>query len=225
MPLTERRVPRVAALAAAAAGLAATAGLAVAGLGVVALAVLGPAPAAQASIGVGIQANPVTLSAAVRAGGSYTLPSLYVVNTGSQAESITVEVKRLSSGTGQTVPASWIKVGSTGGQLQARQQELIPLQLNAPAGAKPGRYRSDLVVTGSAGPAASAGGVQFGAAAATGLEFSIVPGPVSDDFLGLPPWKWWLIGIVALGGLVWFGVRRSGLRVRFETKSFGEPNA
>jgi len=225
MPLIERRVLCVVALAAAA-----TFGTAAFGLAQAAQAAHAAhatqaahaAQAAQASIGVGVQANPVQLTAAVRPGGSYPLPSLYVVNTGTEAETISVEVKRMSSGPGQTIPAAWIRVGDSGEQLQPRQQALIPLQLNTPASAKPGRYRSDLVVTGSG---AATGAIHFGAAAATELEFSVVPGPAPGGFLGLALWKWWLIGILAVFGLAVYGIRHLGLRIRIETNSFGGPRA
>jgi hypothetical protein len=98
---------------------------------------------------------------------------------------------------------------------------LIPLELVAPAGAKAGRYRSDIVVTGSDG--AAVGGVRFGAAAATKLEFSIAPGPVQHGWLGLPAWKWWTAGALILFLAVVIGVRQTGLRIRIETKSPGGP--
>ena len=189
------------------------------GIAVGCVALLGVATPARASIGVGVQADPVRLSVTAHPGGSYALPSLFVVNTGTEAEGISVQIKRLSSGPGQTIPASWIRIGSVGEQLKPRQQVLIPIQLSAPGDAKPGSYRSDVVVTGSSG--AGAGGVRFGAAAATELEFAIAPGPASPGWLGVPPWRWWLSGILALLALVVFVVRRAGLRVRIETKSSG----
>ena len=66
-----------------------------AGLVIVASRVAWPGTAASASIGVGVQANPVSLDSAAHPGGSYTLPALYVVNTGTQAESMSVRVERL----------------------------------------------------------------------------------------------------------------------------------
>jgi hypothetical protein len=65
-----------------------------AGLGIaVGLAAwIGFAGPARASIGVGVQANPVSLSGAAHPGASYALPSLYIVNTGTQAESMSVRV-------------------------------------------------------------------------------------------------------------------------------------
>ena len=55
---------------------------------------LGLAWPASASIGVGVQANPVSLTGTAHPGASYTLPSLYIVNTGTQAESMSVRVVR-----------------------------------------------------------------------------------------------------------------------------------
>ncbi|MBV9451166.1 MAG: hypothetical protein JO345_35300 [Streptosporangiaceae bacterium] len=192
------------------------------GIAVGFVAVLGFASPARASIGVGVQADPVRLGVTAHPGGSYSLPSLFVVNTGTEPEAISVQVKRLSSGPGQAIPASWIRIGSIGEQIQPRQQVLIPLQLSTPGDARPGSYRSDIVVTGSSAAAGSAaGGVRFGAAAATGLEFKIVPGATSSGWLGLPAWKWWLSALVVLLALVVFGIRHTGLRVRIETKSTG----
>jgi hypothetical protein len=182
-------------------------------------AALGLAPTASASIGVGVQADPVRLAATAHPGASYALPSLFVVNTGSETESVSVEVKRLSAGSGLAIPPSWIRVGTFGSQLQPRQQVLVPLELDAPAGAKAGSYRSDIVVTGSDG--AAAGGVRFGAAAATPLEFRLAPGPAGHGWLGLPAWKWWTAGALLLFLAVYIGARRTGWRVRIETKSSG----
>lgn len=199
----------------AAAGLAAVAGVASLGLAPAAQASIG----ARVSIGVGVQADPVRLSTAAHAGTSYTLPSLFVVNTGTQTESIGVQVERLSAGPGQAIPPSWIRVGSIGSSLRPKQQVLIPLELAAPANARPGSYRSDIVVTGS--DATAAGGVRFGAAAATGLEFSITPGPVQQGWLGLSAWRWWTAGVLILLAAIAIIVRRAGLRIRIETKSSG----
>jgi hypothetical protein len=179
------------------------------------LAVLS-ASAAQASIGVGVQADPVRLTAPAHPGASYKLPSLYVVNTGSEPESVTVTVKHLSQGPGQTIPGSWVHATVPSGQLQPKQQVLIPLELNTPGDARTGGYRSDIVVTGTDGSTSQGQGVQFGAAASTDLEFTITPGPAASSWLGLAPWKWWMIAVLAIVGAATFAVRRSGLRVRLE---------
>src|SRR5215469_8996392 len=107
-------------------------------------------PAAQASVGVGVQATPVRLGNVAHAGGSYALPPVYVIDTGTQPETISVRVERLSKGTGRAVPPSWIQAASSGVQLSPRQSARIPLELVVPGGAKAGRYLSDIVVAGSA---------------------------------------------------------------------------
>jgi hypothetical protein len=178
---------------------------------------LGYPPQASASIGVGVQANPVNLASEARPGASYPLPSLYVVNTGTQAESMSARVERLSAGTGQAVPASWIHISSLSGQLLPKQSAEISLELVTPPDAKPGDYVSDIVVTGSAAPVSA--GINLGAAAATKLEFRITPAPAPRSWLISPAWKWWVICGLALLAVIILGWRRSGLRIRVERKT------
>jgi hypothetical protein len=184
------------------------------------LALLGllilPAAAAEASIGVGIQAGPVSLGKAGHPGGTYRLPAVYVVNTGSQDESVTLKIQRISPGRGLTVPPAWIHVGEGPVRLGHNQSAQIPLQLSIPADAKPGRYFSDVVAHGSS--TLSAGEANLGVAAATGLDFTIAPGVVSQPWFHVP--GWWL---QALGGLIVvaagiFFFRVSGFRIRVERK-------
>jgi hypothetical protein len=172
------------------------------------------APAANASVGVGIQANPVQLSGSAHPGGSYSLPPLYVVNTGSQAETLSVRVERLQTPAKDTnaVPRSWIQSSWTSdSSVPAGHSANIPLKLVAPADAKPGSYSSDIVVTGST--LLTGGNVRLGAAAATGLDFRITAAPSGGL---LPAWKLWMIvALIAIGAAI-FTYRRLGLRVRVE---------
>jgi hypothetical protein len=175
---------------------------------------LGLAGPARASIGVGVQASPVSLNGAAHPGASYALPSLYIVNTGTQAESMSVRVVR-RTGPGRDIPESWIRIGALDGQLPPKQSARIALELVTPADAKPGTYASDIVVTGSAAPAAA--GVNFGAAAATKLEFTITPGPPGGSWF--PAWTWWVAGGLVILAAAAFGWQRSGLRIRVERKN------
>ncbi len=152
---------------------------------------------AQASIGVGVQGAPVRLHTVARPGSSYALPPVYVVNTGTQDETISMRVQRLSHGPGRTVPSSWIRFTGNGMQLSARKSARVPLELVVPAGAAPGKYLSDVVVVGSA--AISVGKTNLGVAAATKLEFSV--GRASGSGLGIPPWTLWAIGGLLLGAI------------------------
>jgi hypothetical protein len=180
-------------------------------------------PAAQASVGVGVQAAPVRLGNVAHAGGSYALPPVYVINTGTQPEKISVRVERLSKGTGRAVPPSWVQATGSGVQLSPRQSARLPLELVVPGGAKPGRYLSDVVVAGSA--VISAGRANLGVAAATRLEFSVAPGSPPGFFPFGPSWMWWAaIGLLVLA-LAITGARRSGVRIRIERAPSGLAHA
>src|SRR5205814_10073960 len=131
--------------------------------------------AAQASIGVGIQAGAVRLSGVGHPGQSVSLPGVSWVNSGTHPESIRLSVQRLSKGSGRVVPASWIQFGSPVVQLAPKHAVRVSLELVVPAGAKPGAYLSDVVATGTSAEQASAGHASLGAAAATLLAFRVAP--------------------------------------------------
>ncbi len=170
--------------------------------------------AAQASIGVGIQAGPVKLSAAAHPGGSYALPPVYVVNTGTQQESLSITVQRVSAGAGQAVPASWIRAPGTAVQLAHNQAARIPLQLVIPATARPGAYSSDVIVRGSA--AVPDGSAHLGVAAATKLEFTIAPGAAAGSWFSVPGWVLFAAAVMVLLAAAALLMRRTGLRIRIE---------
>ncbi len=172
-----------------------------------------------ASVGVGIQAGPVRLAGGAHPGGSYALPAVYVINTGSESESVTIRVERISPGVGRTVPPSWIGVSGQPVSLSGNQSPRIPLQLTVPANARPGPYFSDVVVHGSA--AISAGSANLAVAAATKLEFRVVPGVVSGSLLGLPGWLLPAVAGLVVLVIVVVVVRRSGVRIRIERTPAG----
>jgi hypothetical protein len=175
-----------------------------------------PASVAEASIGIGIQAGPVRLSSAAHPGGSYQLPAVYVVNTGSEEESVTLKIERISPGTGLTVAPSWIHVSGGAVQLGHNQSARIGLQLSVPANARPGRYFSDVVAHGSG--YLTAGTANLGVAAATGLDFTIAPGAAPHPWLIFPSWFWPALGglVVIVAAVLWF--LSSGLRIRVERR-------
>jgi len=169
-------------------------------------------PAAQASVGVGVQAAPVRLGGVARAGGSYALPPVYVLDTGTQDETISIRVQRPPGAPARAVPSSWIRDTGPGLRLSAHQSARVPLELDVPRGARPGRYLSDIVVSGSA--VRSVGKANLGVAAATAVEFSVAPGAPPAPFL--PTWTWWLLGSLMALGVIVAGIHRSGLRIDIE---------
>ena len=183
------------------------------------LLLLGLPLAAEASVGVGIQAGPVRLGSVAHAGQSYSLPSVYVVNTGTETETVSLRVERLSHGPGRAVPPSWIQVAGHGVQLQAHQSAQIPLQLVLPGSAQRGRYLSD-IVAGVSGTI-SVGQANLCVAAATKLVFRVVPGAAQGFWPAVPASSAWILGSLLLLAVAVFGFRRSGLRIRVERKTAG----
>lgn len=182
----------------------------------VAVAVLVSLPvAASASIGVGIQAGPVRLGSVAEPGRSYDLPPVYVVDTGTEPESVHLVVKRLSHGPGRDVPPSWIQVSGSDVKLDAHQSARIPVKLVIPGDAKPGAYLSDVVAHGSAG--LDAGQATLAVAAATKLQFTVGTDPAPSGLLSGPVTTVaWVAALIALLIIAVLIARRSGLRIRIE---------
>ena len=167
----------------------------------------------DASVGVGVQASPVRLGSMAHRGERYAL-SLDVVNTGTEAEAVSMRVERLSRGPGRAVPPSWIQFAGPAVQIVPGKAVRVSLELVVPGRAKPGEYLSDIVVSSSSAGQAGAG--NLGVAAATKLEFSVSSAPAKEAS-SFPVWMWWAItGLLLLLTLTVFGVRRSGLRIRVE---------
>ena len=182
-------------------------------VGLVSLLMLAIPVAAEASIGVGIQAGPVRLAGVAHPGGSYALPAVYVVNTGTEDESLAIRIERLSSGQGRPVPAGWIRPGAAV-QLSHSESARIPLELVVPEAARPGQYLTDVVVKGSAG--LSRGSATLDVAAATKLEFQVAPGVVAGSWFAVPSWLLPGIGVVLLVAAAAVVARRFGVRIEID---------
>jgi hypothetical protein len=179
-----------------------------------ALLVLAWSATSFASVGVGVQAGPVRLTGAAHPGGRYALPPVFVVNTGTQPESVVIAIERISPGSGRTVPPAWVAASSAPVRLAHDQSARIPLSLTVPVGAAPGRYFSDVVAKGTAQVAA--GGANLGVAAATELEFSVVPGAVQSGGLSAPSWLLpYVLAVIVIAAAA-VVVRRTGVRIRIE---------
>ncbi len=177
-----------------------------------ALALLAVPAAAHGSIGAGVGTHPLQLSSQAEPGHRYRLPSLYVVNTGSQGSDYLVRVERLGDKPGRDVPAAWIRFARTRVRLAPNKSALIPVILVVPSGAAHGSYRSNVVV-GTSTPRL-ARGAALGAAAATEVIFR-VGGPGAYLWSSSSWLLYSLAALIALRLLRSF-VRRLGLQVRIE---------
>lgn len=138
----------------------------------------------SASVGVGIGGAPVCPAAAVQPGQSVSLGTIYVVNTGSGSEDITLRATFPANGLpGRAFPGSWVSFsypkklwifGSSSVTLAPGQGADIPATLNVPADAKPGLYAADLLA-GTMAKVTGSGQAVFGAGAEENLQFAVAP--------------------------------------------------
>lgn len=149
---------------------------------------LGALPAGAASVGTGIQGNPVCLPVTAQPGHSYPLGTVYVADTGSGTEDITLTAQPVWKGQEMygraiPVPPSWVSVSypstlwiihHSSVQVGAGQGAYLSVTLNVPAAALRGMYAGNLVA-GAGGTPSAGNGTQaaLGAAAATDLEFAV----------------------------------------------------
>jgi hypothetical protein len=150
------------------------------------------AHAATASTGVGAAAEPVCSSAPLQPGHSYQLwtggssgsSGMFVDNTGSSGESVSIAVVPVLRGqdlygAGLRVPASWVSFsypkmlwlfGTHSVSLGAGASTSVPVTVNVPPNARAGDYVADLdASTGSS----AAGQSNLGAGAITYLLFTV----------------------------------------------------
>ncbi len=182
-------------------------------LAAIALVLLSAAPA-YASLGAAIQAEPVQLTHAIKAGHTYHLPDAYVKNPGSQAARFEIRIEKLSPGTGRAVPAVWIHPGREDFVLGPHKAAYIPLTLTVPAGVPSGSYLSDVVV--AAAPLGPVHGTALGAAAATKLTFN-----VGGPGFAIPAWVTTTLIALAAVALLAFALRRSPIRITLAHTSRG----
>lgn len=166
---------------------------------------------ARASVGTGIGANPLRLASPAEPGGRYRLPSVLVVNTGTQSSTYVMQVKRLGQPDAHAIPSSWVRFARTKVKLRPHKRAVIPVVLTVPKGAPQGAYGSNVVV--STYTPRPGGGAALGAAAADELSFAIRP---SSSSLLSRSWFRDLLLALAATGLAVLVVRRSGLQLRIE---------
>jgi hypothetical protein len=119
-------------------------------------------------VGAAIQGTPVRLAHPVVPGQSETLPPVWIADNSSGAETMILTVRNVYPFCSDVLPASWISGTGQPISLAAGQGDYVTgLRVTVPAGTQPGTYRSDLVVSASAGNASGLGGnARFGAGGA-----------------------------------------------------------
>jgi hypothetical protein len=125
-------------------------------------------------------------------------------------------VQRLTSAKGLDIPAAWVHFDLNDVVLASGRGVALPMSLTIPAGARPGRYGSDLVVAAVGN--GRVGTTALGAAAATGLEFTVATGRRAVALEGVTQWLLLAAAIVAgVGALAW-GLNRFRFTVLIERR-------
>ena len=123
------------------------------------------------SRGVGVSLGTIRVDDVLAKGGSYKLPSLGVINTGSEPGDYEVVVSYLDGQSGLRPAASWFRFQPQRFFLSASQVQDVAIDLTLPTGAGAGDYFALI----EAHPVVSGEGVTIGAAAATQVSFNVKP--------------------------------------------------
>jgi len=179
------------------------------------LAVAGPCGGiAYATVGVGITAATITLSHPVAPGSVTAMPAVYVKNTGSEAETVALSVRRSPTTPHPPVPPGWVSFGSRTVFLGPGAGKYVTVRLTVPASVAGGSYEGLLAATTASGRVS--GGSAVGATAETLLAVTVAT-PTTP--LLRQPWVRILGAAALIAGvvvLVAWAARRSGIRVRID---------
>jgi len=201
-------------------------------LAIAALVVWPAIPAAHAGIGVGTDTGKITVKDAMATGGSYTLPSFKILNSGDVA--IGYVLKSVAVTGALSPDPSWFTFSPDAMFLSPGQAKAITVQVDIPADAEPGTYRA-LLVGEPTDPTEQASGARVNIGAGPRLEMQVVSAnPVrmawsraSSWFTGGMPWTVALplvLAFVLVGGaLTWR--RRSKRAPITGDESGGDPGS
>jgi hypothetical protein len=123
------------------------------------------------TVGVGVGTGRIAVDEPLMPGGTYTLSSMTVLNTGDEPGNYTVEVTYLYGQPELRPPGEWVSFLPASFYLGPKQSKSVAITLNLPLDAEPGDYFCFL----EAHPVMEGGGFRIGVAAATKLYFSVKP--------------------------------------------------
>jgi hypothetical protein len=126
---------------------------------------------AEADPGVGVNLGRIEINDRLAPGGSYNLPALGVLNTGSDPGDYEVVITYLGDQAQKRPPAGWFSLQPQRFYLEAKQAESVNIRLTLPTGADPGDYFAYI----EAHPINESQGVRISIAAATKLSFTVKP--------------------------------------------------
>jgi uncharacterized membrane protein len=123
------------------------------------------------TVGVGVGTGKIAVDEPLMPGGTYTLSSMTVLNTGDEPGTYTLEVTYLHEQPELRPPEEWVSFSPASFYLEPKQTKSVAITLSLPLDAEPGDYFCFL----EAHPVSEGGGFRIGVAAATKLYFSVKP--------------------------------------------------
>ncbi len=179
-------------------------------LSVIVLGVLILSSPAFARIGVGVGTGKIQVDEVLKPGSISKIPSVVVINTGSEASNYTISVEYQENAPEMRPEKSWIRFSPKEFYLEAGERKPVEIEIVLPVkGVVPGDYFAFL----SAHPVQEfePGKTSIGVAAASRLYFTVGPANVfqavyyrfANFYSNYHPWSTIILVIIAFGLLLW----------------------
>lgn len=174
---------------------------------------------ALAQAGVGIAPGVINVDESLSPGGYYKLPSVQVINTGTEASQYEVVLAHMEKQEELQPTEDFLSFSPNSFHLEAGASQAVSVTLDIPVRAKSGDYLAYI----EAHPVSqAAGGTSVGVAVATKLFFTVKPANVvvgfaysiASFFTRTAPVSYIVLGVIVLGVIVFF-LRR---HIRFEVR-------
>jgi P pilus assembly chaperone PapD len=165
--------------------------------------------AASASIGVGVGTGKIQVDKPFMPGQIYTVPSILVVNTGTEPSEYTVSIDYPGGQTQLKPDSKWFTFEPLQFALQPNQSQKVQIKMTLPVNTAPGDYFAYLEAHPVSKTAAS-GSTTIGVAAAVKFYFTVAPANIFQGmyyrfiyFYSLySPWDTVILAILAAAVLV-----------------------
>jgi hypothetical protein len=125
----------------------------------------------DADRGIGISIGKIEIEDRLSPGGGYALPTLSVINTGTEPGQYEVAITYTEGQSQKKPPSGWFGLQPQHFFLNGGQPQNVRLSLTLPAKAPPGQYLAYI----EAHPLQDGAGVPIGVAAATRISFEVKP--------------------------------------------------
>jgi hypothetical protein len=162
----------------------------------------------KASVGVGVSPGIIRVDEPLLPGAHYTLPSIQVMNTGTEVDNYEVELVPMVGQQELHPPSEFLDISPTSFHLEPGSSQTVSLSLRIPIKAKPGDYLTYVQTH----PSFEGGGMSVGVAAVTKLYFTVKPAnmlvgvtnAIANFLSDTAPTSYIFLGVVAVVLLVFF---------------------